>query len=63
MEPAAEGQSAVLLVKGKGINLQVTGRDHLDGFVVLHHPRGVNIHIWDNRGFALIHTKERGKNM
>lgn len=62
MKPAAEGQSAVLLIEGEGVQLQITCRHHLDGFVVLHHPGRVDIHIGDGRGLPYIHTN-RGKNM
>ena len=60
MKPAAEGQSAVLLIEREGVQLQVTCRHHLDGFVVLHHPGRVDIHIGDGRGLPYIHTN-RGK--
>lgn len=59
VEPAAKGQSAVLLVKGKGINLQVTCWDHLDGFVVFYCSWAVDINIWDDWGFANMDTGER----
>lgn len=59
VEPAAKGQSAVLLVKGKGINLQVTCWDHLDGFVVFYCSRAVDINIWDDWGFANMDAGER----
>lgn len=59
VEPAAKGQSAVLLVKGKGINLQVTGWDHLDGFVVFYCSWAVDINIWDDWGFANIDAGEK----
>lgn len=51
-----EGEGAVLLVERKGVHLQVTGRHRLDGPVVLHRPRGVDVDVGDGWGLALVHA-------
>lgn len=56
MKPAAEGKTAVLLVKWKGVHLKAAGQHHLHGPVVLHWARGVDIHIGDRRGLPFVHA-------
>ena len=58
MEPAAEGEGAVLLVKREGVQLQLAGQHSLDGPVILHQPRGVDVDVGDGRGLSLIHTNK-----
>ena len=56
MEPAAEGEGAVLLVKWEGVQLQLAGQHSLDGPVVLHEPGGVDVDVGDGRGLSLVHA-------
>lgn len=56
MKPAAEGQTAVLLVKWKGVHLQAAGQRHLHGPVVLHRAGGVDVDVGDRRGLPFVHA-------
>lgn len=49
MEPALEGQAALLHVEGEVVDVQRARRDHLDGFVVPHQSvvRHVDVrYVW-----------------
>ena len=56
MKPAPEGEAAVLLVEGERVKLQSACRNHLDGHVVLHRPRGVDVDVRDGWRLPCIHT-------
>lgn len=56
VQPAAEREAAVLLVKGEGVHLQAAGHRHLHGPVVPHPARGVHIYVGDRRRLARVHT-------
>lgn len=54
VQPAAEGEAAVLLVKGEGVHLQAAGHRHLHGPVVPHPAWGVHVDVRDRWRLARV---------
>lgn len=64
VQPAAEREAAVLLVKREGVHLQTARHHRLHGPVVPHRARGVNVDVGDRGGLPLVnagdtHTHDR----
>lgn len=59
MQPTAEREAAVLLVKREGVHLQTAGHHHLHGPVVPHRARGVNVDVGDRGGLPLVNTGDK----
>lgn len=51
-----ESQGAVLYVEGEGVDVKVTGADHLDRESIVQHPITVQVHVWDFGGSVFIHA-------
>lgn len=56
VQPAGEGQRAVLDIEGKVVDVEATGSHHLEGLVVLNFALMPNIHVWDIWRLPHIHT-------
>lgn len=56
MEPALEGEAAVLDVKGEVVDVKSAGRDDLDGLVVAHQSIMCHIDIRNVRRLPYVHT-------
>lgn len=56
VQPAGEGERAVLHVEGEVVDVQAAGGHHLDGLEVLHLPVVANVDVGDGGGLANIHT-------
>lgn len=64
MQPAGEGQGAVLHIKGEVIDVKAAGRHHLQGLVVLDFAVVMHIHIRDVRRLSHVHAAQgRGINV
>lgn len=57
VQPAGEGERAVLDVEGEVVDVQAAGSHHLDGFEVLHLPVMADVDIGDVWGLSNIHTE------
>jgi len=56
VQPAGEGERAVLDVEGEVVDVQAAGGHHLDGFEVLHLPVVANVDVGDVGGPSDIHA-------
>ena len=59
MEPALEGQAAVLDVEGEVVDVEGAGGDHLDGLVVAHQALVGHVDVGNIRGLAHVYAEER----
>ena len=59
MEPALEGEAAVLDVKGKAVDVEGAGGDHLDGLVVAHQALVGHVDVGNVRGLAHVYAEVR----
>lgn len=57
VQPAGEGERAVLDVEGEVVDVQAAGSHHLDGFEVLHLPVMADVNVGDVWGLSNIHTE------
>ena len=57
MEPALEGQAAVLDVKGEVVDVESAGCHQLDGLVVAHQTIMGHVHIGNILRLTHIHTE------
>lgn len=57
VQPAGEGEGAVLHVEGEVVDVQAAGSHHLDGFEVLHLPVMADVNVGDVWGLSNIHTE------
>lgn len=57
VQPAGEGERAVLDVEGEVVDVQAAGGHHLDGFEVLHLPMMADVNVGDVWGLSNIHTE------
>ena len=60
MEVGVESQSAILCVKGEGVDIQITGADNSSWFSIVHHAVAIQVHIRDRWGRVFIHTAKHG---
>lgn len=56
VQPAGEGQGAVLHVEGEVVDVEATGGHHLKGLVVLDLAVMPNVHVWDTWRLPHVHT-------
>lgn len=56
VQPAGEGERAVLDVEGEIVDIQAAGGHHLDGLQVLHLPVVADIDVGDIGGLANVHA-------
>lgn len=56
VEPALEGQAALLHVKGEVVDVEAAGRDHLDGLVVAHQPLVSHVDVRDVGRLSHVHA-------
>lgn len=56
VQPAGEGQGAVLHVEGEVVDVEATGRHHLKGLVVLDLAVVPNVHVRDTWRLPHVHT-------
>lgn len=56
VQPAGEGQRAVLHVEGEVVDVQATGSHHLQGLVVLDLTMVLDIHVRDIWRLPHVHT-------
>lgn len=56
MQPAGEGQGAVLYIEGEVVDVEAAGGHHLQGLVVLDLTLMPNIHVRDIGRFPHVHT-------
>lgn len=59
MKVGVKGQSAVLYVEGKGVDVEVAGADDSERFGVVHPPGVVQVDVWDMWSCVFIHTAKR----
>lgn len=59
VDVGVESQSAVLYVKGEGVDVQVTGADNFGRFSIVHFTIAINVQIRDMWGCVFIHTARR----
>lgn len=56
VDVGVKSQSAVLYVKGEGVDVEVAGADDSDRLSIVHLSITVQVDVWDGWGCVLIHT-------
>ena len=56
VQVGVESQSAVLYVKGEGVDVKVTGADNPERLSIVHKPIVVQVHIRDRGRCVFIHA-------